>query len=122
MGPSWGHNGATLMGDLTMPEVVKLNVRLSLELREDAGFVAAAMGVSLNTFIVRAIEGRVTWAVKNVARAKPYTRPDLGPDTSSTTVVFEGITKVRSSIAKVGADQPCPCGSRDKYKRCHGKT
>lgn len=27
---------------------------------------------------------------------------------------------VQRTLPKVGANQPCPCGSGQKYKRCHG--
>ncbi len=27
---------------------------------------------------------------------------------------------VRNTAAKVGRNDPCPCGSGKKYKRCHG--
>lgn len=27
-----------------------------------------------------------------------------------------------SSFAKVGRNDPCPCGSGLKYKKCHGKN
>jgi preprotein translocase subunit SecA len=28
---------------------------------------------------------------------------------------------VQSGVAKVGRNEPCPCGSGQKYKQCHGK-
>ncbi len=31
------------------------------------------------------------------------------------------VTTVRRDSAKVGRNDPCPCGSGKKYKRCHGK-
>ena len=30
-------------------------------------------------------------------------------------------TQKPSSQAKVGRNDPCPCGSEKKYKKCHGK-
>jgi len=33
----------------------------------------------------------------------------------------EGAGTVRRSEAKVGRNDPCPCGSGKKYKQCHGK-
>ena len=102
-----------------MGEVVKLNLRMPLELREDVDAVAKALGVSANAFIIAAIKGRITWATKNL-RADRYKRPDFGPDTGSTTAVLEGLARVRQEVPKVGANQLCPCGSGQKYKRCHG--
>jgi len=29
--------------------------------------------------------------------------------------------KIENSQPKVGRNDPCPCGSGKKYKRCHGK-
>lgn len=29
---------------------------------------------------------------------------------------------VESSTKKVGRNEPCPCGSGKKFKKCHGKT
>jgi uncharacterized protein YecA (UPF0149 family) len=29
---------------------------------------------------------------------------------------------VRRSTPKVGRNDPCPCGSGKKYKKCHGAT
>jgi len=29
---------------------------------------------------------------------------------------------VRRQVAKVGRNDPCPCGSGKKYKKCHGLT
>jgi len=31
-----------------------------------------------------------------------------------------GIT-IRRSSPKVGRNEPCPCGSGKKYKKCHGR-
>jgi len=42
---------------------------------------------------------------------KPFV--DLGKLTADTTVHRE--------TAKVGRNDPCPCGSGKKYKKCHGK-
>ncbi len=32
-----------------------------------------------------------------------------------------GVTTVKNKDAKVGRNDPCPCGSGKKYKKCHGK-
>ena len=29
---------------------------------------------------------------------------------------------IRNKAAKVGRNEPCPCGSGKKYKNCHGKA
>ena len=33
-----------------------------------------------------------------------------------------GVKQVRRKTAKVGRNDPCPCGSDKKYKKCHGAT
>ncbi|MGH8011010.1 MAG: SEC-C metal-binding domain-containing protein, partial [Candidatus Binataceae bacterium] len=32
-----------------------------------------------------------------------------------------GVAPVKRDGDKVGRNDPCPCGSGKKYKRCHGK-
>jgi preprotein translocase subunit SecA len=29
---------------------------------------------------------------------------------------------MKRKVAKVGRNDPCPCGSGKKYKRCHGEN
>jgi preprotein translocase subunit SecA len=31
-----------------------------------------------------------------------------------------GVATVTRKVAKVGRNDPCPCGSGKKYKKCHG--
>ncbi len=31
-----------------------------------------------------------------------------------------GVQTVKRKAAKVGRNEPCPCGSGKKYKKCHG--
>jgi preprotein translocase subunit SecA len=31
-----------------------------------------------------------------------------------------GVKQVKRKVAKVGRNDPCPCGSGKKYKKCHG--
>jgi len=33
----------------------------------------------------------------------------------------EGLRPVVRNIPKVGRNEPCPCGSGKKYKKCHGQ-
>ena len=96
-------------------EVSKLNLRLPVELREDAAHVAAAMGVSLNTFIVHAVQN---WATYQGGRLRQRRMP-IYPSTMEEAVA--PVAAASRVVPKVGANQPCPCGSGEKYKRCHGK-
>jgi preprotein translocase subunit SecA len=114
-------------------EVSKLNVRLPVELREDASHVASRLGLSLNAFVVQAVNSYTTYMAQRLAKVQ-RTMPDQG---SATAVVRQDVpaavrdrpgvtgpgqvTAAQSRVAKVGANQPCPCGSGEKYKRCHGR-
>jgi uncharacterized protein YecA (UPF0149 family) len=31
-----------------------------------------------------------------------------------------GVEPIKRKVAKVGRNDPCPCGSGKKYKKCHG--
>jgi len=42
--------------------------------------------------------------------------PDFGSDDRITMTV----TRMHTHSARIGRNQPCPCGSGKKYKRCHG--
>jgi preprotein translocase subunit SecA len=33
-----------------------------------------------------------------------------------------GVQTVKNKVAKVGRNEPCPCGSGKKYKACHGRA
>jgi preprotein translocase subunit SecA len=95
-------------------EVSKLNLRMPVELREDAAHVAAAMGVSLNTFIVHAVQNWTTYQGGRMAQR----RMPVFPAAMEQSVAPAAASRV---VPKVGANQPCPCGSGEKYKRCHGR-
>jgi len=54
-------------------------------------------------------------------------RSDIRPDPiSATTVVANRIAaksqtpKIMTGTPEVGRNDPCPCGSEKKYKKCHG--
>jgi uncharacterized protein YecA (UPF0149 family) len=36
------------------------------------------------------------------------------------TLIPQKVETVRRSEPKVGRNDPCPCGSGKKYKKCHG--
>jgi len=37
-------------------------------------------------------------------------------------ILAEKQAAMRSAFTKAGRNDPCPCGSRMKFKQCHGKT
>ena len=50
-----------------------------------------------------------------LAAQDPLAQPGADPGAE------EGVAQVRRTEAKVGRNDPCPCGSGKKYKQCHGK-
>jgi len=93
---------------MAMAEKVKLNLRMPPDLRADAAWVAEAMGLSLNAFVVQAVRN---WTGYQAERLVKYHGQVRSP------VSAEAV----QPVAKVGPNQPCPCGSGQKYKRCHGR-
>jgi preprotein translocase subunit SecA len=63
----------------------------------------------------------LTHAIAGRGAARPLSR---GPDPRITTNrVEEGEAPVQKPVTaepKVGRNDPCPCGSGKKYKKCHG--
>ena len=53
-----------------------------------------------------------------VLMIKGWSKPprDMVPETASPTLAAEGT--LRRSVARVGRNEPCPCGSGKKYKHC----
>ncbi len=57
-------------------------------------------------------------AIANVT----YTAPTESGEVEVTTdEASRRLTKLGSAVARVGRNDPCPCGSGKKYKQCHGK-
>ena len=46
-----------------------------------------------------------------------YTHPNEDGSVSEETDVATAV----ADVPKVGRNDPCPCGSGEKYKNCHGK-
>ena len=55
------------------------------------------------------------------APAEGATGPGQGVDTGTAGPAAEASQPFVRSTAKVGRNEPCPCGSGKKYKQCHGK-
>lgn len=54
-------------------------------------------------------------------RAEPPKREQIAkPDAPNAGGSGDGSLPVRKSVKKVGDNDPCPCGSGKKYKKCHG--
>jgi preprotein translocase subunit SecA len=58
----------------------------------------------------------------SVFAAAPGRRGDGGGRTPARTGGDDVVKTVRRDMPKVGRNEPCPCGSGKKYKKCHGAT
>lgn len=106
-------------------------LRLPDELQGEATAYAGRLGISLNALCAVALRDYLdarlaAAALQRGAAALPPTRLSgtkalhaLGAATSTASRT-QSDGKV-TSVPKVGANEPCPCGSGEKYKRCHGK-
>ena len=56
----------------------------------------------------------------DVARVEQERKPAQVTASSAKTVAQLKGRQVTRDGAKIGRNQPCPCGSGEKYKRCHG--
>lgn len=109
----------------------KLNLRLPMHLIEAARVEAEAAHVSLNTYILQAVEAHVTWTAslraKQTARtlpAVPVSAQPTGQPLGTHAPEAHGApaTGVPGRVVpKVGSKQPCPCGSGKPYGKCHGR-
>lgn len=108
----------------------KLNLRMPESLIEEARIEAAALHVSLNSYILQAVANSIPYTRSirerrdkrgsDGAGAGPaITRPQApgAPSTHGATATG-GAGRV---VPKVGKHQPCPCGSGQRYGKCHGR-
>ncbi|MFC5525831.1 YlcI/YnfO family protein [Rhodanobacter ginsengisoli] len=96
-------------------ETTRLTLRLPPELASQAADVAAQQGLTMNAFIVQAVRNWVTYQGKRLGSTG---LPSTGPVRSSARAITAPPVQ---TVPKVGANDPCPCGSGQKYKRCHGR-
>ncbi len=100
-----------------MPPTSKLNVRLPADLKQQAEALAQHMGLSLNALCVMALRSQVLYLSRTYG--PPPLRPaGLQPTTPPPSLV--PVVSKPASVSRVGPNQPCPCGSGQKFKRCHG--
>jgi hypothetical protein len=118
-------------------------LRLPEALKVDADAYAARVGVSLNALCLIALRdyldarrepavvlpGHREAASPPAARAVPpqSVQAEGVPERVGQSGELEAEIQKRQrqgnlSVPRVGANQPCPCGSGEKYKRCHGKS
>lgn len=122
--------------------MANVTLRLPPELHAEATAYAAAIGVSLNALGAVALRDyldarkRAPAAAPAVAEAEaeaeagaaaagvaaPAGRPAAAGPARRAPAPAPARTAAPkvAEVPKVGANQPCPCGSGKKYKRCHG--
>jgi hypothetical protein len=100
-------------------------LRFPDQLKAEAQAYADTLGVSLNALCAIALrdylDARKPEAVKprdSVALPAKASSPSPRKVEAKLTPA-QGPTAVQ--VPRVAANQPCPCGSGQKYKRCHGK-
>lgn len=115
-------NGAPLMRDTT-----RLTLRLPADVAATATALAERQGVSLNAYLALAVGAanarefrRAMAPFRPVRSVMRHEAPSMGV-TPSAPDVAEPEPEGPPVYSKVGANQPCPCGSGEKYKRCHGR-
>jgi len=59
--------------------------------------------------------------LKSLNPAMPNIKPKMNGATIMDFQIIVGEKQARKTIPKVGRNEPCPCGSGKKYKKCHGK-
>lgn len=125
-----------------MLTTTKLNLRLPPDVRETAALLAEAQGLSLNAYLLRAVmNANAYWGPKLVKQQRERERlaasvrrapsvkavrtspaTDSAPDDDAPLPGLGPVPEpIRRETPKVGPNAPCPCGSGQKYKRCHGK-
>lgn len=108
-----------------------LNLRLTPALKSEAAAYAKTLGISLNALVAvavrdyldarKAVSGSMPAAASpalagEVARASTAGRSPEAAD-SGKKPAAEAVW--RAAAARVGRNDPCPCGSGKKAKQCH---
>lgn len=97
------------------------SVRLPPALQAEADHYAEGLGISFNAL--------VAVALREYLDARPIRSPgrvafDTGERAAAAAAGRAGaqtVAAVAASVPRVGVNEPCPCGSRQKYKRCCGR-
>ncbi|MFT4197195.1 MAG: SEC-C metal-binding domain-containing protein [Pseudoxanthomonas sp.] len=108
-----------------------LNLRLADALKAEAMAYAGDLGISLNALVAVAVRDYLDVRKRGVvpARALALEAQALSakpaparPARARAEPVASAPVKAHAAlpVAKVGRNEPCPCGSGRKYKQCHG--
>jgi len=89
-------------------------------LKAEASAYADGLGVSLNALCAIALRDYL-----DARKPRPAALPaKVGPQARAEPARAVGSVPAAQGlkqVPRVGANQPCPCGSGKKYKQCHGK-
>lgn len=93
---------------------------VEMELKQEKGIVISRCKRNEhNKFITDAIESMSWWACFKEDNEKKKSNEAYSFDYEKAAKVLENLTK--GEIIKIGRNDPCPCGSGKKYKKCCGK-
>jgi hypothetical protein len=95
-----------------MSDRITIPLRLAPELHARLKALADRDQRSLNAFIALALS-------RLVGAALPSVQPVVAPPSAARPVVAQ---RFPPKIRKARPNEPCPCGSGTKYKRCHGRV
>jgi preprotein translocase subunit SecA len=109
---------AAIMNGVKLPEETKWRKRLK---RRDA---RSAAPLSSDPFFQKMRDNwRKTGISEPPSPPKPKNSPEPAPGPVSLAAPDDQdvVQRIRNSAPKVGRNEPCPCGSGKKYKKCCGK-
>lgn len=101
-------------------------VRLPQKLTAEAEAYAKTLGISFNALAAVALRDYLDARIKPPpveAPTPPPPRPVRAPAKSTQAPTGDrhaAAPRAGAGGAKVGRNEPCPCGSGQKFKRCHG--
>lgn len=101
-----------------------LNLRLNDALKSEAVAYARSIGVSLNALVAVAVRGYLD---ARIVPSEPFAPPLPLPRQRGSAGGAPAAPSPQSrpkvdalTVAKVGRNDPCPCGNGKKFKQCHG--
>ena len=100
-----------------MAAPVRFTLRLPPDLAPQAEAIAQHLGLSLNALCVMALRSHVAYLSRTYG--PPLLLP-AGLQAPTAPASSASVIAKRVSVPRVALNQPCPCGSGKKYKRCHG--
>ena len=115
MGLCERHLAAAVMHGVTLPEEAKWRERLDKHEAEVAARLA-----KMDAGDLRAFADRMRNLSPDFADPDPYPADDRLPPLPGEYDPYARIDPIRNAAPKVGRNDPCPCGSGKKHKKCCG--